>query len=255
MRSFRGVGLGVAGALLLAVSTGHAQAQSPYPSQQIKIICPFPAGGGTDLTARLLGGSPPASTLGQTVVVENRTGASGMVGHGRGGESAPRRLYPARRLGRGRVEPAPLPEDGVRLGQGPPAHHAARQGAERAGGEHGRARRKRSAELIAWAKQNPDNLTFSSSGVGNPQQLTGELFNKLAGREVPARPLQGRRAADSRRRGQAHHDDFRQHRRGAAFHRGQPGAADRGHFHDARVRAAGRARRSPSIHRSRASSW
>ena len=44
-----------AAAFLLAASTGPARSQSAYPSQQIKIICPFPAGGGTDLTARLLG--------------------------------------------------------------------------------------------------------------------------------------------------------------------------------------------------------
>jgi tripartite-type tricarboxylate transporter receptor subunit TctC len=42
-----------AAALLLVAPA--ALAQAPYPSQQIKIICPFPAGGGTDLTSRLLG--------------------------------------------------------------------------------------------------------------------------------------------------------------------------------------------------------
>src|SRR4029078_9667306 len=46
-------------------------------------------------------------------------------------------------------------------------------------------------ELIAYAKQNPDNLTFSSSGVGNPQQLTGELFNKLAGTKFRHVPYKG----------------------------------------------------------------
>jgi tripartite-type tricarboxylate transporter receptor subunit TctC len=46
------------------------------------------------------------------------------------------------------------------------------------------------AELIAYAKQN-DNLTFSSSGVGNPQQLTGELFNKLAGVHIRHVPYKG----------------------------------------------------------------
>lgn len=49
-----------------------------------------------------------------------------------------------------------------------------------------------------YAKQNQGNLTFSSDGVGNPQQLTGELFNKLARRADEARALQGRRAAARR---------------------------------------------------------
>jgi tripartite-type tricarboxylate transporter receptor subunit TctC len=51
-----------AAALLLAAPA--ALAQAPYPSLQIKIICPFPAGGGTDLTSRLLG-EQLSRTLGQ----------------------------------------------------------------------------------------------------------------------------------------------------------------------------------------------
>ena len=47
------------------------------------------------------------------------------------------------------------------------------------------------AELITYAKQNPKKLTFSSSGVGNPQQLTGELFNKLAGVQIMHVPYKG----------------------------------------------------------------
>ncbi|MGZ8231911.1 MAG: Bug family tripartite tricarboxylate transporter substrate binding protein, partial [Burkholderiales bacterium] len=46
-------------------------------------------------------------------------------------------------------------------------------------------------ELIAYAKQNPGKLTFSSSGVGNPQQLTGELFNKMAGVQIRHVPYKG----------------------------------------------------------------
>jgi len=46
-------------------------------------------------------------------------------------------------------------------------------------------------ELIAYAKENPRKLTFSSSGIGNPQQLTGELFNKLAGVQIMHVPYKG----------------------------------------------------------------
>src|SRR5688572_32034183 len=63
----------------LAAAIPTADAQAPYPSQQIRIVCPFPAGGGTDLTARLLG-EQLGKALGQPVVVDNRTGASGMIG-------------------------------------------------------------------------------------------------------------------------------------------------------------------------------
>ena len=45
---------GLCAAALMLAAVPAALAQAPYPSQQIKIICPFPAGGGTDLTSRLL---------------------------------------------------------------------------------------------------------------------------------------------------------------------------------------------------------
>ena len=70
-------------AVLLASGLPASRAQAPsagYPNQQIRIICPFPGGGGTDLTARLLGEHLNKS-LGQPVVIENRTGASG-IGRG-----------------------------------------------------------------------------------------------------------------------------------------------------------------------------
>jgi tripartite-type tricarboxylate transporter receptor subunit TctC len=53
-----------AAAFLFAAATGPAPGQSAYPNQQIKILCPFPAGGGTDLTSRLLG-EQLSKTLGQ----------------------------------------------------------------------------------------------------------------------------------------------------------------------------------------------
>ena len=50
---------------------------------------------------------------------------------------------------------------------------------------------KSMAEFIAYAKQNDGKLTFSSSGVGNPQQLTGEMFNKMAGVKIRHVPYKG----------------------------------------------------------------
>src|SRR5262245_37217367 len=71
----------ICAAALFLCAIPAAFAQAPYPNQQIRIICPFPAGGGTDLTSRLLG-EQLARSLGQPIVVENRTGASGMIGTG-----------------------------------------------------------------------------------------------------------------------------------------------------------------------------
>ena len=186
MRLFRGARLGCAGALLLAVLTGHAQSQAPYPAQQIRIICPFPAGGGTDLTARLLG-DYLQRTLGQTVVVENRTGASGMVGTDAAAKARADGYTLLLASGEVALNPHLYPKmaydwdkdlQPITLMVKVPNVLAVNMDVPA----------KTVGELIAWAKQNPDNLTFSSSGVGNPQQLTGELFNKLAGvkfRHVP----------------------------------------------------------------------
>src|SRR5688572_6375469 len=77
-----------AAALLLLVCAAPSRAQAPYPSQQIRIICAFPAGGGTDLSARLLA-EQMQKLLGQPVVVDNRTGASGMIGTDAAAKSKP----------------------------------------------------------------------------------------------------------------------------------------------------------------------
>lgn len=76
---------GLSAALLLAPQFSAAQG---YPSRSVKIIVPFPAGGVTDLIGRLLGDKLSA-TWGQTVIVENRTGASGMIGADAVVKSAP----------------------------------------------------------------------------------------------------------------------------------------------------------------------
>ena len=178
-----------AGIALAAFCLTNAQAQSEYPTQQIRIICPFPAGGGTDLTARLLGEYLNKS-FGQPVVVENRTGASGMIGTEAAARAKPDgytllvasgeialnpHLYPKMAYDWDRdLQPITLlvkVPNVMAVNTDIPA--------------------KTVAEFIAYAKQNPGKLTFSSSGVGNPQQLTGELFNKLAGVQVRHVPYKG----------------------------------------------------------------
>src|SRR5262245_56793493 len=68
----------IAGAGLASLSVGArwAAAQA-YPTQTIRILAGFPAGGGIDLVARLL--AEPFKAMGQPVIVENRTGAAGMI--------------------------------------------------------------------------------------------------------------------------------------------------------------------------------
>lgn len=67
-------------ALATACSIGAAHAQDSYPGKPIRIIVPYPAGGGTDIIARLLG-QQLTQRWGQPVIVENKPGASGILGN------------------------------------------------------------------------------------------------------------------------------------------------------------------------------
>src|SRR4051812_38136581 len=67
-------------ALLAALAVvAPVQAQAPYPSRPIRLIVPFPPGGGTDAVSRMVA-TELAKSTGWTVVVENKAGAGGMIG-------------------------------------------------------------------------------------------------------------------------------------------------------------------------------
>ena len=177
-------------ALLFAAAVPAGFAQAPYPSQQIRIICAFPAGGGTDLTSRLLG-EQLHRILGQPVVVDNRTGASGMIGTGAAAKSPPDGYTLLVASGEIAVNPHLYKQQmaydwekdlqPITLLVKVPNVLAVNMDVPA----------KNVPELIAYARQNPRKLTFSSSGVGNPQQLTGELFNKMAGVQIMHVPYKG----------------------------------------------------------------
>src|SRR6202046_992816 len=76
-----------AGAAVLPIVATRARAQA-YPSRPITMIVPFPAGGPSDLVPRILGDRLRAA-LGQSVIIENVSGAGGSIGMGRVARSAP----------------------------------------------------------------------------------------------------------------------------------------------------------------------
>src|SRR3954466_4627548 len=78
----------LAGLVLLGLAGPHANAADDYPTRQIKIIVPFPAGAGPDQVARLIG-QRLQEELGQAVVIENRSGALGSLGAPEVARSAP----------------------------------------------------------------------------------------------------------------------------------------------------------------------
>jgi tripartite-type tricarboxylate transporter receptor subunit TctC len=178
--------------LLLALlpTAGTVIAQTAvYPNQHIRMIVAFPAGGGTDLTARLLA-EQMRQSLGVPIVVENRAGASGMIGTGAVAKSKPDGYTLLANSGEVAVNPhlyKPMAYDWetelapVTLMVRVPNVLAV----------HPDVPAMTVAELITHARDNPGKLTFSSSGIGNPQQLTGELFNKMAGVRVVHVPYKG----------------------------------------------------------------
>ena len=77
----------LAGAAMLG-GVGQALAQPSYPSKPIRLVVPYPAGGGTDTVGRMIG-QRLAEAWGQPVVVDNKPGASGMLGNDTVAKAAP----------------------------------------------------------------------------------------------------------------------------------------------------------------------
>jgi tripartite-type tricarboxylate transporter receptor subunit TctC len=162
-----------------------------YPDRPIHILVGYAAGGGVDLVARLLS-EPMKAALGQPVIVENRTGASAMIASNVVAKAAPdgytllaaasgevainQHLFKDKMTYDARRELTPVALIGVVpcvvvVATSTPIHNP--------------------KELIDYAKANAGKLSFSSSGVGNPQQLAGELMNSMAGTNVLHVPYRG----------------------------------------------------------------
>jgi tripartite-type tricarboxylate transporter receptor subunit TctC len=162
-------------------SQSHAE---EYPARPIRILVPFGAGGPADVAARLIGNVLQES-LGQPIVVENRTGAGGLIGTLEAAKSPPdgytllmmsntqtanESLVPlAQRkyeLMRDLVPIAPLNYSDLVIVV------------------HPSVQAKTLAEFIALAKSQPGKLNYASSGQGTPYHMAGELFKTMAGIDV-----------------------------------------------------------------------
>jgi tripartite-type tricarboxylate transporter receptor subunit TctC len=165
-----------------------AQAQT-YPSRPVTIVVPFPAGGPTDALARILA-DRMKGPLGQSVVVENPTGAAGTIGTGRVARSAPDGYTLI--LGHWQTHVVngatyTLPFDLVKdfepisLVADCPVWFVARAD----------LLPKDLSELIAWMKQNPGKATVGIGGVGGGADVVGSYFQKNTGTRFQFVPYRG----------------------------------------------------------------
>ena len=173
-----------------AFAAGHSQAQQAYPTKPIRMICPFPPGGTTDVVARLVA-QKLTEAWGQQVVVDNRPGAGGIIGTEIVAKAAPdgytvllgsittHAVNPAlyKKLNFDPVKDfAP-----VSLVVSSPQLLAV----------HPSVAAKSVKELIALAKAKPGQLNYASAGTGTSPHLTFELFKSMAGIDVVHVPYKG----------------------------------------------------------------
>ncbi len=183
--------LGV-GTLLSAMALTSASAQSDaaaYPNRPVRVVVPNPPGGGVDLLARLLAEKAKAK-WGQTVIVENRSGASGNIGTEFVFRAAPdgytllftpqgslvvnKSLYDKLNFDPDLLAPISVMAASysvLLVNPKVPANNL--------------------QEFIAYARANPGKLNYASQGLGTPGHLYAELFNSRVGAKMTHIPYKG----------------------------------------------------------------
>ena len=167
-----------------------ARAQDKWPSKPIKLFVGFPPGGGADAMARLIG-AKLSERLGQPVIVDNKTGATGTICSDMVAKSAPdgytlqaahinSNVLGPLMLAKGKFHPTDDFTPIALLGITPQVlcHHPKHKFAT-------------VQALIDFAKKNPGKLSFASSGVGSAQHIAGEDFKLRTGVDMLHVPFKG----------------------------------------------------------------
>jgi tripartite-type tricarboxylate transporter receptor subunit TctC len=179
---------GLAGAMLVAAG-GTACAQS-YPERPIRLVVPFPPGGGSDIVGRTIA-QKLGDVLGQQIIVDNRGGAGGNIGTDIVAKAVPDGYTLVMALS------GPFSINGSLLGKLPfdPLRDFALITLAGATPNllvaHPTLPAQSVKDLIALAKSSPGKINFASSGLGTPAQLAGELFNTMAGVKLVHVPYKG----------------------------------------------------------------
>ena len=177
-----------AGTAVLPMLSRSAAAQA-FPTRPITVVVPVPAGGALDTNARLIA-SGMSAALGQPVVIENVTGASGSTGTGRVARATPDGytiVYGANVTHVLNAAVLQLNYDVVAdfepialIGKTPwficakkdlPANNL--------------------REMIAWLKENPDKASLGTAGNGSPSHIAGVLFQNVTGTKFQLIPYRG----------------------------------------------------------------
>jgi tripartite-type tricarboxylate transporter receptor subunit TctC len=177
-------------AVLAAVVGPQAHGQATYPDRPVRLVVPFPAGGGADNLARAI--APKAAQfLGQPIVIENKPGAGGNIGA---------------------AEVARANPDGYTLLHGTNGTHGINQALYAKPGfdpfkdftpvarwtmlpamvvVHPSVPANNVQELIAYLKANPNKVSFGSAGNGTTSHLAGTLFKERTGVDIVHVPYKG----------------------------------------------------------------
>jgi tripartite-type tricarboxylate transporter receptor subunit TctC len=171
--------LRLAATLIIALAGIAVAKAQTFPSHPVTIIVPFPAGGPTDTLARILG-DHMKNTLGQSVIIENVTGAGATIGVGRAIGAAPDGYT----LGIGNWTshvgaPALYPVSWNVLNDLAPIARLSVSSLMIVGKESLPANNAK--ELIAWLKANPDKASAGSVGTGSGAHICGLYFAQKTG--------------------------------------------------------------------------
>ena len=177
VQTFRSAIVTLAAVGVLWLPCGGAAAQG-YPNKPLRLIVPFPPGGGNDILARTVGNGL-AEIIGQQIIIDNRGGAGGLIGAETAAKSAPDGytllLASVGNLAFNPALYAKLPYDPIK--DFAPVTLLATSAFIMV--VHPSVPAKSVKELIALAKAKPGALNYASAGSGSSLHLTGEIF-KLA---------------------------------------------------------------------------
>lgn len=180
--------------LLLVAAVAEVSAQGPvtagFPTKPLRLIVPFPPGGGNDTLARVVG-QRMGEVVGQQIVVDNRGGAGGVIGATMAAGAAPDgyTLFLGS-LGNLAHNPA-LKAD---LPYNPPRDFAPISLLATSSfilAVHPGVAAKSVRDLIALAKASPGKLNYASAGTGSSLHMTGELFKYATGTDMLHVPYKG----------------------------------------------------------------